>query len=84
MPEREIVIERDISIPMRDGTVLRADIYRPRIKGRYPVLVERVAYELTGRCQAYGEYYAQRGHVFIDQNVRGTFQRLRRSVTQST
>lgn len=73
MPTHEIQVERNVPIPMRDGTILRADIYRPQQEGRYPVVVERVAYELTHRCGFNGEYYARRGYVFVGQNVRGRF-----------
>jgi putative CocE/NonD family hydrolase len=58
---------------MRDGTALRADVYRPDAEGEFPVLVERVAYELTSRCRENGEYYARRGYVMVGQNVRGAF-----------
>ena len=40
-PEFEVEIEREVPVPMRDGTVLRADVYRPAADGRFPVLVER-------------------------------------------
>ena len=30
----EITIELDVPVPMRDGTVLRADIYRPPVTAR--------------------------------------------------
>src|SRR5205823_3014902 len=60
-------------VPMRDGVILRADVYRPRAEGRYPVVVERVGYELASRCQAIGEAFARRGYVFAGQTVRGTF-----------
>lgn len=69
----EVHVERHVPIPMADGTILRADIYRPSIPGRYPVLIERVAYELAGRCRYAGEYYASRGYVVVGQNVRGSF-----------
>jgi len=69
----EVHVEYQVAIPMADGTILRADIYRPGTPGRYPVLVERVAYELVGRCRYAGEYYASRGYVFVGQNVRGRF-----------
>ena len=72
-PIHEIQVERNVPIPMRDGTILRADVYRPQTEGQYPVLVERVAYELVERCQANGEYHARRGYVFVGQNVRGRF-----------
>ena len=73
IPTYEIKIERNVPIPMRDGTILRADVYRPQEEGRYPVVVERVAYELTRRCSYNGEYFARRGYVFVGQNVRGRF-----------
>jgi putative CocE/NonD family hydrolase len=58
---------------MRDGTILRADIYRPAAEGRFPVLLERVAYELGARVGGYGPSYAQRGFAVVGQNVRGVF-----------
>ncbi len=58
---------------MADGTILRADVYRPKASGQYPVLVERVAYALEDRCRYFGEYYASRGYVVVGQNVRGRF-----------
>src|SRR5712692_2496753 len=69
----EIHVERQVDIRMAYGTILRADIYRPGTPGRYPILVERVAYELAGRCRYAGEYYASRGYVVVGQNVRGRF-----------
>jgi putative CocE/NonD family hydrolase len=69
----EVHVERKVSIPMADGTILRADVYRPSASGRYSVLVERVAYELERRCRYAGEYYASRGYVVVGQNVRGRF-----------
>src|SRR6266540_17257 len=69
----EVQIERQVPIPMRDGTILRADVYRPAAEGRFPVLLERVGYELGARVGGYGPYYAQRGFVVVGQNVRGAF-----------
>ncbi|HEU5382902.1 MAG TPA: CocE/NonD family hydrolase, partial [Ktedonobacteraceae bacterium] len=73
LPTYAIHVERQIPIPMTDGTILRADVYRPKASGRYPVLVERVAYALEDRCRYFGEYYASRGYVVVGQNVRGRF-----------
>ncbi|SRR5581483_1269865 len=72
-PLYEVQVERQVPVPMTDGTILRADVDRPTAPGRYPALVERVAYEVTGRCQDAGEYYASRGYVVVGQNVRGRF-----------
>src|SRR5215213_417077 len=69
----QIVEEAGVKIPMRDGTLLDAVVWRPAAPGTYPVLVERVAYELIGRARANGEYYARRGYVVVAQNVRGSY-----------
>jgi hypothetical protein len=34
-----MVIERDVPVPMDDGLVLRADVFRPPGPGRHPVLL---------------------------------------------
>ena len=39
-----ILIEKNLPVPMRDGTVLRADVYRPSGGGRHPVLIQRTPY----------------------------------------
>jgi len=36
--------ESDVAVPMPDGTVLRADVFRPQEPGRYPALVSWSAY----------------------------------------
>ena len=38
----EIQIEFDVAAEMRDGTVLRADVYRPAGTGPWPVLLSRL------------------------------------------
>jgi putative CocE/NonD family hydrolase len=40
----EVVVERDVWIPMRDGVGLQADIWRPADDGGYPVLLQRTPY----------------------------------------
>jgi putative CocE/NonD family hydrolase len=69
----QIVEESGVKIPMRDGTVLDAIVWRPAAPGRYPVLVERVAYELVGRARAIGQFYAGHGYAVVAQSVRGAF-----------
>ncbi|MFM0673348.1 CocE/NonD family hydrolase [Paraburkholderia sediminicola] len=39
-----MIIEWDVPIPMEDGIVLRADVYRPIEPGRYPVLMSHGPY----------------------------------------
>jgi len=69
------MIERDVPVTMRDGTVLRADIYRPAIEGRFPVVVERTPYNKLTLFSAFFDAQAavDRGFVFIAQDTRGRF-----------
>ena len=40
-----VLIERDVEIPLRDGTVLRADVWRPAGDGRHPTILQRLPYD---------------------------------------
>ena len=39
-----VLVDKNIDVPMRDGVILRADVYRPADEGQYPVLVQRTPY----------------------------------------
>ena len=67
-----VTVERGVPATMRDGTVLRADIYRPKQAGRYPVLLERTPYNKAGGV-AFGYLAAASGFVAIVQDVRGRY-----------
>ncbi|MDQ1690209.1 MAG: uncharacterized protein QOD87_317, partial [Pseudonocardiales bacterium] len=40
----EVIVERDVLIPMRDGVAMQADIWRPADDARHPVLLQRTPY----------------------------------------
>ena len=40
-----LIIDRDVPVEMRDGTVLRADVYRPESDAPWPVLLQRTPYD---------------------------------------
>lgn len=42
------VWERDVEIPMRDGTILRADVFRPVESAKVPAIVAWSPYGKTG------------------------------------
>src|SRR5579864_3020088 len=67
-----IVIETGVEARMRDGTVLRADIYRPKTEGKFPVLLERTPYDKQG-SRDFAVKAAARGYVVIVQDVRGRY-----------
>jgi uncharacterized protein len=68
----EVTIERDVTAKMRDGVILRADIYRPKSDGRFPVLLQRTPYGKT-RTTDFGLMAAARGYIVIVQDVRGRY-----------
>ena len=41
----QIQIETNLPIPMRDGIVLYADLYRPNEEGPFPTIIQRTPYD---------------------------------------
>ena len=76
--EYDVVVQRDVPVPMRDGVRLAADLYLPARKGavaegQFPVVMERTPYDKTNKFGE-GRYFARRGYVAVMQDVRGRFQ----------
>ena len=67
----EVVIQRGVETKMRDGVILRADIYRPKAEGKFPVLLQRTPYNKEG--DDFGFRGAAQGYVVIVQDVRGRY-----------
>jgi uncharacterized protein len=42
-----VIVERNVAVPMRDGVVLRTDVYRPDGAGRVPAVLGRTPYDRT-------------------------------------
>jgi putative CocE/NonD family hydrolase len=68
-----VTVARNVAAAMRDGTKLRADIYRPKAEGKFPVLLVRTPYDKQG-VTVFGLRAAARGYVVIAQDVRGRFE----------
>ena len=73
--ETTFVREHDVAVTMRDGVVLRADVWRPQGAGPFPVLVYRTPY---GKSAAQSDYTTfgkavARGYAVVMQDVRGRF-----------
>ena len=71
---REVDVERDVPSRMRDGTLLYADIYRPKGEGPWPVLLLRHPYHKTQSqmlSYAHPSWYARYGYMVVAQDVRG-------------
>ncbi len=66
-------MHRDVEIITRDGVVLRADHYEPRLRGA-PTILVRTPYGRRGIVGlATGRVFAERGFHVLLQSCRGTF-----------
>ncbi len=73
---RQVITEFDVPAKMRDGVILRANIYRPAGEGQWPVLLTRSPYgkDLPGTPGVLDTIQAARcGYVVIVQDTRGRF-----------
>jgi len=68
--ELGVIIERNVPLPMRDGTILRADVHRPDRGGPYPVLVRRTPYGKDGDFNR----FVKAGYIVVSQDVRGRYE----------
>lgn len=74
-----IQIEYDQPVPMRDGTILHADVFRPAAGGQFPVILVRTPYDKLATPVRIGPYgldplaLVRLGYVVAIQDVRGTF-----------
>jgi putative CocE/NonD family hydrolase len=68
----QVTIEHGVSAKMRDGVVLRADIYRPNVDGQFPVLLQRTPYDKRNAGN-FPSKAAANGFVVIVQDVRGRY-----------
>ncbi len=69
-----IVIERNVAARMRDGVVLRADVYRPSTADRRPALLQRTPYSKNPDAPT-SQFHrlAQAGFVVVVQDTRGRY-----------
>ena len=70
-------VTRDVSVPMRDGTVLYADVYRQDNDDSYPVLLQRTPYNKQDYRNGMTETdifdAVGRGYVVVIQDCRGRY-----------
>ena len=69
-------VETNLPVPMRDGTVLYADVYRPEGPGTFPVLLERTPYDKSfppGKLYLELVRAASSGYALVIQDTRGRY-----------
>lgn len=74
----EVNRQSNVSVPMRDGTILKADVYRPETDRPVPVLLTRTPYDKDVASTNPGstwrpELYAERCYLVVTQDVRGQY-----------
>ena len=83
LPGMPVTVERDVPATMRDGTVLRADVYRPTGPAAagsdhgLPVLLSRGPYDKRANASTFGNthpaWYASHGYMVVIQDCRGRY-----------
>ncbi len=71
-----LLVERNLRVPMRDGTELIADVYRPDVDHPLPVLLERTPYDrhwVPIGDPLNGHALAERGYAVVTLDCRGRF-----------
>ena len=84
----DVMVERDVAIPVREGVTLDCDIFRPKSEGKFPALLAVHAYPKVtqsmeimpiGFSYARGfieagdfNFYVRRGYAFLIVNITGT------------
>jgi predicted acyl esterase len=80
-PQFEMARDDDVTIPMRDGVTLLADVHRPTMPGRYPVLIAASPYprqiQDLGAPMGFieagaSDFFGPRGYVHVIANIRGS------------
>ena len=73
----DLVVERNVDVPMRDAVVLRADVYRPATDAPVPAIVNRTPYDrsspLIQLAAIEPERVVEAGLALVCQDVRGRF-----------
>ena len=73
--ERQGSVEEQIglSIPMRDGVRLAADVFLPQPHGRWPTVLVRTPYNRKSSASGSYRYFVGRGYAVVLQDVRGRY-----------
>lgn len=74
-PIHAVQADHHVPVAMRDGVILRAEVYRPQGEGKWPVIVERFLADPADHTTAEtGTFFSQHGYVYVYNNIRGTVQ----------
>ncbi|MBL7649686.1 MAG: CocE/NonD family hydrolase [Candidatus Hydrogenedentes bacterium] len=69
----EITATRNLDAPVRDGALLKCDIFRPAAEGRFPAILQITPYNKDGMATR-AQKFAPRGYVVVNVDSRGRFE----------
>jgi putative CocE/NonD family hydrolase len=69
----QVMVENGVRVKMRDGVSLVADVYKPKVDGKFPVLLERTPYDRRAESPMAYEL-AGHGYVVVLQDTRGRYE----------
>jgi putative CocE/NonD family hydrolase len=67
-----VAIQHGVSVKMRDGVSLVADVFRPLSDEKFPVVLQRTPYNRAGETRTANELAAH-GYIVVLQDTRGRF-----------
>ena len=70
-PDLPFTFQKDVMVPMRDGTQLAANVFLPRNGGSYPVILLRTPYGKMDEKFGEAKRYCAAGYVMVAQDCRG-------------
>ncbi|WP_424624722.1 CocE/NonD family hydrolase [Achromobacter marplatensis] len=73
----KVIRERNVMVPMRDGTRLATDVFRPDAPGRFPALVNRGPYGKDDYVASPDHsvwFFPTHGYVVLSQDCRARFE----------
>lgn len=70
MKATDIIIKRNVEIKMRDGIILRANIFLPSKRSRYPAILVRTPYK---KPESGYERFVLAGYAVVCQDTRGRY-----------
>ena len=76
-PRCDVIVARDVMVPMRDGVRLATDIYFPgkiarERTGTFPAVLNRTPYNKTGGANT-ASFFARHGYMSVVQDCRGRY-----------
>jgi putative CocE/NonD family hydrolase len=67
------ISQYNVSVPMRDGVRLSANVFHPAAAGRYPTILQRTPYDKGDSLTAGYQSFLNHGYAVVVQDVRGRY-----------